>query len=239
MRRDPTGPASTVPGPTGPQGATGPQGSTGTSGPQGVKGDPGADGEKWFSQAGIPAPTDGIIGDWSLNTDTGDYYEKVKTGPSSSAWTYRGNLQGPEGQQGYQGPQGPQGATGPTGAAGLGVPAGGTANQVLAKIDSTDNNTRWVDQTGGGGGGTGNLNWRGLWVSGATYAVNDAVYYSNVSGSQASASWVCIAAVSGGVSAPFLDPTHWFELGARHNATGNLTQAQSASPPSNAAELTP
>lgn len=36
------------------------------------------------------------------------------------------------------------------GPAGVGVPAGGTANQVLAKIDATDYNTHWV--TGGGGG---------------------------------------------------------------------------------------
>lgn len=34
-----------------------------------------------------------------------------------------------------------------------GVPTGGTAGQVLAKVDATDHNTEWVDQTGGGGGG--------------------------------------------------------------------------------------
>ena len=38
------------------------------------------------------------------------------------------------------------GAAGP---AGQGVPIGGTANQVLAKIDATSYNTQWV--TGGGG----------------------------------------------------------------------------------------
>jgi len=46
---------------------------------------------------------------------------------------------------------GPPGATGATGADGVGVPAGGTTAQVLAKIDATDFNTEWVDQTGGGG----------------------------------------------------------------------------------------
>ena len=50
------------------------------------------------------------------------------------------------------GAQGPQGSTGATGAAGQGVPTGGTAGQVLAKIDGTNYNTEWVDQTGGGGG---------------------------------------------------------------------------------------
>lgn len=37
---------------------------------------------------------------------------------------------------------------------GQGVPTGGTAGQVLAKIDATDYNTEWVAQTGGEGGGT-------------------------------------------------------------------------------------
>lgn len=40
--------------------------------------------------------------------------------------------------------------TGVQGPAGPGVPDGGTANQVLAKVDATDYNTQWV--TGGGGG---------------------------------------------------------------------------------------
>jgi len=39
------------------------------------------------------------------------------------------------------------------GADGVGVPPGGTAGQVLAKIDGTNFNTEWVDQSGGGGGG--------------------------------------------------------------------------------------
>ena len=45
------------------------------------------------------------------------------------------------------------GGIGPTGAAGQGVPTGGTAGQVLSKIDGADYNTQWV--TGGGGGGSG------------------------------------------------------------------------------------
>lgn len=56
------------------------------------------------------------------------------------------------GPQGETGPQGPQGVQGPAGTDGVGVPAGGTAGQVLAKIDGTDYNTQWVDQTGGSGG---------------------------------------------------------------------------------------
>lgn len=46
------------------------------------------------------------------------------------------------------------GADGADGAPGQGVAVGGTAGQLLAKVDATDYNTEWVDApTGGGGGG--------------------------------------------------------------------------------------
>jgi hypothetical protein len=41
--------------------------------------------------------------------------------------------------------------SGAAGTNGTGVPTGGTANQVLAKIDSTDYNTQWVTPSAGGG----------------------------------------------------------------------------------------
>lgn len=63
------------------------------------------------------------------------------------------NIKGEQGAQGPQGIQGPQGVQGIQGPAGVGVPAGGTAGQVLAKVDGTDYNTTWVNQSGGGGGG--------------------------------------------------------------------------------------
>lgn len=40
---------------------------------------------------------------------------------------------------------------GPQGVAGVGVPVGGTAGQVLSKTDGTDYNTQWVDVASGGG----------------------------------------------------------------------------------------
>lgn len=55
------------------------------------------------------------------------------------------------GEPGPEGPAGPQGPAGPTGDDGEGVPTGGTAGQVLAKIDGTDYNTEWVTTSGGGG----------------------------------------------------------------------------------------
>lgn len=57
--------------------------------------------------------------------------------------------EGPEGPQGPQGPEGPQGPKGPQGPAGPGVAAGGTAGQLLSKVDGTDYNTQWIDPPGG------------------------------------------------------------------------------------------
>ena len=44
------------------------------------------------------------------------------------------------------------GQSGATGATGIGVPAGGTTGQVLAKASDTNYDTEWVDAGGGGGG---------------------------------------------------------------------------------------
>ena len=114
-----TGPAGPA-GPTGPTGSTGPPGpqgavgSQGVQGVQGLKGDTGATGatgsqgpagaagaagaagspgEKWFTGSGAPAGATGAIGDWYLNSSTGDYFEKT----GASTWTIRGNLKGPTG----------------------------------------------------------------------------------------------------------------------------------------------
>ena len=51
-----------------------------------------------------------------------------------------------------EGPAGPAGATGPAGPTGPGVPVGGTAGQVLAKVDSDNYDTQWVTPSAGGGG---------------------------------------------------------------------------------------
>ena len=50
-----------------------------------------------------------------------------------------------------QGATGANGADGADGADGVGVPAGGTAGQVLSKVDGTDYNTEWVTPSAGGG----------------------------------------------------------------------------------------
>ena len=53
--------------------------------------------------------------------------------------------------------KGDAGATGADGADGVGVPTGGTAGQILAKIDGTDYNTEWIDAPTGSGSGVSTL----------------------------------------------------------------------------------
>lgn len=65
---------------------------------------------------------------------------------------------------------------GTDGAAGQGVPTGGTAGQVLAKVDGTDYNTQWVNPSGGGVS-LHEFNHTG--TSGATYADNIAAALYN------------------------------------------------------------
>jgi hypothetical protein len=80
---------------------------------------------------------------------------KGDTGPASTIPGPPGAT-GPQGVKGDQGDPGPTGATGdvgPQGPAGAGVKAGGTAGQVLAKVDATDFNTQWLTPSGGAGSG--------------------------------------------------------------------------------------
>ena len=98
----------------------------------------GPQGEQWFTGSGVPSGSTGVVagsnvGDWYLDSPTGDYYEKT----GGSVWTLRGNLKGPQGATGSTGSQGPQGP------AGLGVPAGGTSGQALVKKTNADNDTQW------------------------------------------------------------------------------------------------
>lgn len=57
---------------------------------------------------------------------------------------------GSSGQSGTSGTSGTRGTSGSSGSSGIGIPAGGLAGQVLAKINSTNYNTQWVTQSGGG-----------------------------------------------------------------------------------------
>lgn len=106
-------------------GATGPQGP---AGPTGATGPTGAKGDKGDTGSTGPQGPQGVKG------DTGD------TGPTGAT--------GPAGATGSQGPKGDKGDDG------IGIPVGGATGQVLAKNSGTNYDTSWVDQTGGGGGGS-------------------------------------------------------------------------------------
>lgn len=92
--------------------------------------------------SGVTLPSVGSAGDLFFKSDEGKVY--VHTG---SAWAIQ---QGPTGPTGPTGPQGDVGPTGSAGSTGAGVAPGGTAGQILAKIDGDDYNTEWVDNAGGG-----------------------------------------------------------------------------------------
>ena len=72
---------------------------------------------QWRYGATAPAAALGNIGDFYLNTATGDVHYKS----AASTWTLTGNIKGPQGNAGATGATGPAGATGATGATG---PAG-------------------------------------------------------------------------------------------------------------------
>ncbi len=133
-------------GPAGPTGATGAQGIQGLTGAPGAAGAAGANGKTVLNGTTNPSSGTGTDGDFYINTATNRLF-----GPKASGtWPGGGvSLVGPTGAIGATGPQGIQGLAGATGQAGPGVPTGGTANQVLAKVDGTDYNTQWVTPSGG------------------------------------------------------------------------------------------
>ena len=99
-------------------------------------------------------------GSADVTLDTGDYVRlkvvqnsgvslDLQPGVSDEIVTFL-SMHAVNGAIGPEGPQGIQGPTGTTGATGPGVAVGGTAGQVLAKIDGTNYNTEWVAPGSGG-----------------------------------------------------------------------------------------
>lgn len=128
--------ANGVTGATGPQGIAGIQGVTGSTGPQGIQG-----------VQGVTGPT-GSAGANGVTGATGPQGIQGVTGPTGSAGA--NGVTGATGPVGPQGVMGSVGATGATGPMGFGVPAGGSAGQVLQKVNATDFNTTWVTPASGG-----------------------------------------------------------------------------------------
>jgi hypothetical protein len=69
---------------------------------------------QWKYGAGIPASNLGLVGDYYLDTATGNVYNKT----NSTTWVLITNITGPQGSAGATGPQGPIGLTGPVGLTG-------------------------------------------------------------------------------------------------------------------------
>ena len=115
-----TGPKGDV-GVQGIQGIQGLQGIQGPQGDQGIAGNTGLAGSKWFYNVGIPTVSDGVDGDYWINTTDYNVYTKV-----SGAWAVTPfmNMKGATGAQGSQGIQGIQGVKGDTGSTGAQGPQG-------------------------------------------------------------------------------------------------------------------
>lgn len=128
-----------TPGPEGPQGPAGPAGADGATGPQGDPGIPGADGatgpqgpvgpggsaSQWRSGSGVPNNTLGLDGDFYINSDNGDVYQRI-TGNYALQLNIIGaqGIQGPAGTNGVDGAQGPAGNNGLDGSDGAQGPQG-------------------------------------------------------------------------------------------------------------------
>ena len=118
--------------------ATGPQGPQGTAGTNGTNG---INGNTLLSGTTDPSNSIGNNGDYYINLSTYALF-----GPKTSGtWGTGVSLIGDIGPTGPQGTTGATGANGTVGATGPGVVAGGTAGQVLSKIDAADYNTQWIN----------------------------------------------------------------------------------------------
>ena len=175
----PEGPQG-IQGPQGAQGETGPQGIQGPQGPQGIQGMTGTgitmqgevptsanlpptgntqgdayivqaddslwiwDGAGWVTGGSIQGPP-GPTGPTGATGATGAQGATGTQGPQGiPGSTGAAGATGPTGAQGVAGPQGP------TGPAGIGVPVGGTDNQVLTKTGPGDYDTAWETPAAGG-----------------------------------------------------------------------------------------
>jgi hypothetical protein len=177
-------------GTTGPQGATGATGATGAAGTNGTNGATGAAGAPGLTWQGTYASTANYALNDAVTYNGSSYISLIASNhgntPTSSptAWS----LLAAAGSAGTPGATGATGAAGTTGAAGA---AGATG-------------------AAGPTGATGavGMNFRGAWVSGTEYAVNDAVTF----GTPTSTYLAAIAALSSSSNQPDISTETWTVL---------------------------
>ena len=80
---------------------------------------------KWMNGNGVPSANQGIQGDYFLDVQTGNVYNKLPNG----TWVLVTNITGPQGIAGIAGSAGANGATGPTGLTGAAGANGATGPQ--------------------------------------------------------------------------------------------------------------
>lgn len=121
-------------------------------GPGGGLPDAPADGEIYGRQNNdwVVVPSGGGSGSDGLGWTGGSYNDSTGIVTFTSDDGLEFSTTDLRGAQGPQGEAGADGADGLDGADGQGVPIGGTAGQVLEKIDGTDYNTQWVTPAGKG-----------------------------------------------------------------------------------------
>lgn len=95
----------------------------------------------------------GLPGKDGINGENGATFTPSVDNEGNLSWTNDGNLDNPE-TKNIKGPKGDKGDVGPKGDVGEGVPSGGTTGQVLKKKSNNDYDTEWVNESGGGSGGT-------------------------------------------------------------------------------------
>lgn len=162
---------------------------------KGETGAAGADGAVWFTAETDPIAATGQLGDYALNTLSGNVFRR-----GSGGWVKEGNLKGVKGDTGAQGPQGATGPKGDTGTAGsrwhsvtgtpstsLGVDTDMAVNAATGNWYRKESGT-WslkgnIKGPKGDKGDTGDpgVNWRGAWDVATEYAERDGVYYNGSS----------------------------------------------------------
>ena len=138
-------------GTSGIDGSSGSSGTSGADGSSGSSGTSGADGSSGSSGTSGNSGSSGSSGTSGVGTD-GSSGSSGTSGVGTDGSSGSSGTSGIDGSSGSSGTSGTDGSSGSSGTSGQGVPAGGSTDQVLAKINGTDYNTQWVDAASGGGG---------------------------------------------------------------------------------------